>query len=76
MSVTRYLAACIPKEECELILWGLPKGETDPIHQKVLYTKAKNMKQIDSIKEIAAKDGWHSFKVQKLDPTSLRVFGI
>lgn len=53
--------------EKEYVLWGLPKGETDRLHEKVLSTKAKTPAQMDEIKRRAAKDGWHSFRVQILD---------
>lgn len=53
--------------EKEYVLWGLPKGETDRLHEEVLSTKAKTPAQMDEIKRRAAKDGWHSFRVQILD---------
>lgn len=53
--------------EKEYVLWGLPKGKTDRLHEKVLSTKAKTPAQMDEIKRRAAKDGWHSFRVQILD---------
>lgn len=51
----------------ERILWGTPKGETDPLHERVLYTQAKTDADIERVKRIAAADGWHSFRVQLLD---------
>jgi hypothetical protein len=61
------------KENCamtgkrtEYILWGLPKGSNDRIDEKVLYTQGKTAADIERIKTIAAKDGWHSFRVQTL----------
>lgn len=53
--------------EKEYVLWGLPKGQTDRLHEKVLSTKAKTPAQMEEIKRRAAKDGWHSFRVQILD---------
>lgn len=51
----------------EHILWGTPKGSNVPIDEKVLYTQARTMEDIDAVKEVAAKNGWHSFRVQVLD---------
>jgi hypothetical protein len=51
----------------EYILWGTPKGEIDPIYAQVLSTQAQTPDAIESIKELAAADGWHSFSVQILD---------
>lgn len=51
----------------EYVLWGLPKGKTDAIHEQILSTKAKTPAEMDAIKRRAAADGWHSFRVQILD---------
>lgn len=51
----------------ELVLWGLPKGKTDRIYEEVLYTQGRTKVQIEKIKVFAKKDGWHSFRIQKLD---------
>jgi hypothetical protein len=55
------------KFEKEYVLWGLPKGETDAIHQQVLSTQAKTPAQMEDVKKRAAAAGWHSFRVQILD---------
>lgn len=55
------------REEKEFILWGLPKGETDPLHQQILYTQGKSMSDVERVKGLASKEGWHSFKVQIID---------
>lgn len=54
-------------ENIEYVLWGLPKGSTDPIDEKVLYTQGKTIVDIQRIEKLAAADGWHSFRVQELD---------
>ena len=59
----------------ELILWGLPKGSTDAIEEKVLCTTAKTPADIERIKAIASSDGWHSFRVQVLDLDVVPDFG-
>jgi hypothetical protein len=53
--------------EKEYVLWGLPKGETDRLHEKVLSTQAKTPAQMEDVKKRAAAAGWHSFRVQILD---------
>jgi hypothetical protein len=52
----------------EYVLWGVPEGETDQLHAKVLSTQAKTPSEMDEIKRRASAAGWHSFRVQILDP--------
>ena len=52
----------------EYVLWGVPEGETDQLHAKVLSTQAKTPSEMDDIKRRASAAGWHSFRVQILDP--------
>ena len=54
-------------ESREWVLWGLPKGETDPIHERILYTQARSEADVKRVQALAARDGWHSFRVQVLD---------
>lgn len=54
-------------EAKEYVLWGLPKGETDALHSTILYTQGKTPADVERIKKLAARDGWHSFRVQVLD---------
>lgn len=56
-------------EQQEIVLWGLPKGETDRLHERVLSTQCKTKTDLDAIKTRASKDGWHSFRTSKLDLT-------
>lgn len=56
-------------DDIEYVLWGRPKGKTDALYDKVLYTKGKSPADLERIKKVAAKDGWHSFRVQKIDGT-------
>lgn len=59
----------------EIILWGLPKGKTDRLYEKVLYTKAKTKEDVEKVKIMAAKDGWHGFRVTNLDLDEKPQFG-
>jgi hypothetical protein len=54
-------------EAKEFILWATPKGETDALHAQPIYTQGKSMADVERVKGLAAKEGWHSFKVQTLD---------
>lgn len=51
----------------EYVLWGIPKGETDALHAQVLYTQGKTPADVERVKRLAAREGWHSFRVQVLD---------
>lgn len=59
----------------ELILWGVPKGKKDQLHAQILSTQAKSSADVERVKAAASKDGWHSFRVQKLntkeDPSNM-----
>lgn len=54
-------------EEPQFILWGRPAGETDALYEKPLYTKGRSLEDVERVKAIAARDGWHTFRVQRLD---------
>lgn len=50
------------------VLWGTPAGQTDPLYEQPLTTRP-NVGACEYVAKIAAKDGWHSFRVQVLDGT-------
>jgi hypothetical protein len=54
-------------EAKEYILWAVPKGETDQLHAKPIYTQGRSPQDVERVKALAAKEGWHSFRVQVLD---------
>lgn len=54
-------------ETHELILWGLPKGKTDRLHEVILSTQCKTQEELGKIKVRATKDGFHGFRVSHLD---------
>jgi hypothetical protein len=54
-------------EEKEYILWAIPKGETDALYAKPVYTQGRSMDDIKKMMEFFKKQGWHSFKVQTID---------
>lgn len=54
--------------QIELILYGIPKGETERYKEVLLHTKA-TAASIARVKRLAAADGFHSFRVAKIDLT-------
>ena len=46
------------------ILWALPKGKTDRLDEKPLTSMSLTQQQVEKVKAMASKDGWHSFRVQ------------
>ena len=47
-------------------LWAIPGGKTDSIWEDLLLSDATD-EQIERVKEIAARDGWHDFRVADID---------
>lgn len=50
----------------ETVLYGLPKDATERYEEVLLLTKA-TPKSIERVKVLAARDGFHSFRVAKID---------
>jgi hypothetical protein len=53
-------------QQKETILYGIPKGETERYTEVLLLTNATPEK-IAKVKVLAAKDGFHSFRVATVD---------
>ena len=51
----------------ETVIWALPAGETDRLYEQVMSTNTRNATDIAKVIAAAGKDGWHSFRVTKLD---------
>ena len=52
----------------ELVLWGRPKGKKDALHEQVLLAGPNaTPANVEKVKVLAAKDGWHSFRVVKMN---------
>ena len=47
----------------EYILWALPKGETDRLHERPIAEGLYTPAQVDEVKRKATAAGWHSFRV-------------
>jgi hypothetical protein len=51
----------------EFVLWGRPRGSSDALDEKVLAARG-DLASIELVKSVAAgREGWHSFRVQRLD---------
>jgi hypothetical protein len=50
----------------ETILYGIPAGATERYAEVLLLTNA-TPEQIEKVKALAAKDGFHSFRVAEVD---------
>jgi len=51
----------------EIIVWGLPAGEQDPLKEAILSTQCHNQTDVERIRRVASADGWHSFRCQIID---------
>lgn len=58
----------------EMVMYGLPKGATERWEEELLLTEANEAK-IEKVKVLAAKDGFHSFRVAKIDLSVAPSFG-
>ncbi len=56
-----------PEGDVSLTLWARPKGQTDALYEQPIYTVGRTMEDIERVKKLAAKDGWHTFRVQRID---------
>jgi hypothetical protein len=51
----------------ERVLYGLPKDATERYEEVLLLTNVKSDAQIEQVKELATRDGFHSFRVADID---------
>jgi hypothetical protein len=58
----------------ETVLYGIPKGETERYTEALLLTNA-TPELIEKVKVLAARDGFHSFRVATIDLSSVPDFG-
>lgn len=61
-------------EDAKYILWALPKGETDRLHERPLTSMSITQAQVDRVKTAASADGWHGFRTT-VDDGSAPDFG-
>lgn len=53
--------------ETLILIYGIPKGETERYKEVLLYSQAKTSADVERIKARAKADGYHSFRVTKAD---------
>jgi len=53
-------------QEERYVLWGVPKGETDRYNEKILLSN-HTLAQCERVKKIAEADGFHDFRISKID---------
>lgn len=58
----------------EYVLWALPKGQTDRMHEQVM-TSTTDKARIARVRKLAEAEGWHGFRVRRL-PARLRGGGV
>ena len=51
----------------ETLVYGIPKGETERYMEVLLSTQLETAEAIEALKQRAAKDGFHSFRVTTFD---------
>lgn len=51
----------------EILVYALPKGETERWTESLLSTQCRSKVEIEALKKRAAADGWHSFRVTTWD---------
>lgn len=53
----------------EVLIYGLPKGETERHTEALLSINCKNMEHVEKVIAAATADGFHSFRVVNFDPS-------
>lgn len=51
----------------EYVMWGIPKGETERYTEVLLLSDASDPRRVECVKELAARDGFHSFRIAAID---------
>jgi hypothetical protein len=59
----------------ERVMYGLPKDSTERYEEVLLLTNIQSDKQIERVKELASKDGFHSFRVAEINLAVVPNFG-
>jgi hypothetical protein len=49
--------------ESQILIYGLPQGETRDYMEQLLATNCRTPADIDAVKSAATSQGWHSFRV-------------
>lgn len=51
----------------EYVLWGLPRESTERYDEVLLLSDASDYKRVEKVKELAGRDGFHSFRIAAID---------
>jgi len=51
----------------QTLLYAIPKGQTERYTEALLHSNITSAAHAEQVKEIASKDGWHSFRVTTWD---------
>lgn len=51
----------------EIVIWAKPKGKRSGLDEQPISTNCRNQADIDKVVSAASADGWHSFRIQKID---------
>ena len=51
----------------EYAMWGLPKGSTERYDEVLLLSGASDYRRVEKVKELATRDGFHSFRIAAID---------
>ena len=54
-------------QQIEYVMWGLPKHSTERYDEVLLLSNASDWKRVERCKELASKDGFHSFRIAAID---------
>ena len=50
-----------------IVVYGLPEGQTERWQEALLAETCRTAADVEAVKAAAAKDGWHSFRVARID---------
>lgn len=53
--------------QIEHLLYGLPAGSIERYDEVLLLSDASDPKRVEKVKELAGKDGFHSFRIATVD---------
>jgi hypothetical protein len=59
-----------PVKPIEYVLYAIPKGETESYMEQILLSDASDPVRVAKVKKVAAVDGFHSFRLSKIDMTA------
>lgn len=61
--------------ETRLLVWGLPRGAAERWEESLLAESCRTDADVARVKDAAARDGWHSFRVSRFTEGEKPDFG-